>query len=163
MFKLLSFYIYICSFYYLAFEFLNVKYTSFYLIILLNSQWSATQGTWYILTGVAGVARPAGAGATTAVVPSPPLHAARSPSLHLISSSALGVALAVTAYWLQTDVSASCSIGPKCPPPGRGGRRRAGSSRDGASSYYTTKEFPTPTYTMVVWSNSSTLKRAKPW
>ena len=31
------------------------------------------------------------AGATTAVVPSPPLHAARSPSRHLISSSALGV------------------------------------------------------------------------
>ena len=40
-------------------------------IILLISQWSATQGAWYILTGLAGVARPA----TTAVAPtSPPLY-----------------------------------------------------------------------------------------
>jgi len=38
-------------------------------IILLISQWSATHGAWYILTGVAGVARPAGAGATAAIVP----------------------------------------------------------------------------------------------
>ena len=40
-------------------------------IILLIAQWSATQGAWYILTGLAGVARPA----TSAVVPtSPPLY-----------------------------------------------------------------------------------------
>ena len=40
-------------------------------ILLLISQWSATQGAWYILTGLAGVARPA----TTAVAPtSPPLY-----------------------------------------------------------------------------------------
>jgi len=130
-------------------------------LILLNSQWSARQGAWYILTGVAGVARPAGAGATTAVVPSPPLHAARSPSLHLISSSVLGVG----GYCILIANRCLCSLQyrPQMSPSGRGGRRHAGSSRDGASSYYTTKEFPTPTYTMVVWNNSSTLKRAKPW
>ena len=57
------------------------------------------------------------AGATTAVVPSPPLHAARSQSLHLISISALGVG--GYCIWMANRCLCSLQYRPHMPPRGK--------------------------------------------
>ena len=81
-------------------------------ITLLISQWSATQGACYILTGVAGVARPAGA--TAAVVP--PTTPRRAKPVTPVNIK-LSVARASVGFrrWWHTHVVSAAVAAPHAP------------------------------------------------